>query len=154
MRFDRYPCRLSPFAWTPRKLAMASSKAERERAREQARLPLLADQVPPAPRFDLAAETAARQIQHDRSLQSQRDFTARVWRAARRDYFNAGAEVRSEIRSQWLAWRGPATCLYFRYVVDVATGVQQQRVEASRANAAKYRAAAEEYLRAQDGLAL
>lgn len=154
MRFDRYPCRPGAFAWTPRKLAMASSKAERERAHEQARLPLLADLLPPAPRFDLAAETAARQIQHDKSLQSQRDFTARVWRAARRDYFNASAEVRCEIRSQWQAWRGPATCLYFRYVVDVATGVQQQRVEASRANAAMYRAAAEEYLRAQGGLAL
>lgn len=154
MRFTRCPSRPGSYVWTQRKLAMASSKGERDRAREAARLPLFADQVPAAPRFDLQAETAARQAHQDRSIQSQRDFDARVWREARRDYFAAAPEIRARIRAAWSTWRGPTTCLYFRYVVDEATGVMQRRAEAQRATAAKYRAEAIAVLLAQGELGL
>ncbi len=60
MRFDRNPHRVAPYLWTAGKLALAASKSERQRRREQRRLPLLADLVLPAPAFDLEAEQRAR----------------------------------------------------------------------------------------------
>lgn len=132
MRFTRHP-KIELFQWTKRKLALANSWPERQ-ARKLARdYPLISDLLQAPQAFDLEKETEHRQDGQLRSYRQMRDFDARVWREARRDYFLACDEQRAAIRAAWLAWRGPTTCLYFRYVVDLHTGVMEARYERSRA---------------------
>lgn len=57
------------------------------------------------------------------SEQRKRDFYARVWREARRDYFFAEPNIRSVIFEAWKNWAGPRTCIHYRYVVDLHTGI-------------------------------
>lgn len=131
MRFERKR-RWGEFAWTPRKLAAAQSHGERVRARQEKRYPLLADQLPqPAP-FDADAEARMRSEAHQQTEQRFRDFEARVWRESRRDARAAPAPQQAAIREHWLSWSGPATALYFRYVVDLHTGVLEQRQQAAK----------------------
>ncbi|HEP8974325.1 TPA: hypothetical protein VDU83_006754 [Pseudomonas aeruginosa] len=132
MRFDKHPHRVEPYRWTPRKLAMAASKPERQRRKEQERLPLLADQIPPAPAFDLEAEQAAREAAHVRSIQTMRDIDAKHWRHGRALYFAADEATRARIRADWMAWKGPAKPGYFIYVVEVATGAYEARMREGR----------------------
>lgn len=132
MRFDRHPHRVEPYRWTARKLALAASKPERQRRREQERLPLLAELVPPAPAFDLEAELRARDAAHVRSIQTMRDLDAKHWRHGRTLYFAADIATRERIRANWLAWKGPATPGYFIYVVEVATGEYEARADRAR----------------------
>lgn len=132
MRFDRHPHRVEPYRWTARKLALAASRPERQRRKEQQRLPLLANLVPAAPAFDLEAERRARDAAHARSIQSMRDLAARHWRRGRCLYFAADQAIRERIRADWLAWRGPATPGYFIYVVEVATGAYEARLQRLR----------------------
>lgn len=132
MRFARYG-RAAGFAWTDRKLAAAQGRAVREVKRTQDRYPLLADQLPaPAP-LDANTEAARRDLEMRESEQRIRDFHARVWRQARRDYQQAGPEQQAAIRAGWRAWTGPVTSLYYRYMVDLHLGVMQQRTDAMRA---------------------
>lgn len=62
-----------------------------------------------------------------RFTETMRGFHARVWRESRRDLFEATSEQRSTIRVAWAAWRGPLTSIYFRYIVDLHTGVMARR---------------------------
>lgn len=126
MRFERVE-RYGRYAWTKRKQAMALSRPEREAAKLRKALPLLADQIHAVGVVDLDAEEQARQAHLDRAEQSMRALYARVWRTARRNYFAATEEQREAIRQHWAAWRGPVTCMYFTYVVDVHTGAYEER---------------------------
>lgn len=139
MRFDRHPHRVEPYQWTARKLALAASKPERQRRKEQERLPLLADLVPAAPAFDLEAEQRARDAAHVRSIQTMRDLEAKHWRRGRALYFSADLATRERIRARWLAWRGPAKPGYFIYVVEVETGEYEARAERMRRRNAELR---------------
>lgn len=153
MRFHPLP-RYEALNWTPRKQALAASRPARELAKARAALPLLADQLPePAP-VDLDALAARRQALLAASEARMRAMTARHWRAARRDYFAATEVQRAAIRAAWAAWRGPLTALYFRYVVDVHTGVVEARSQAFRRREAERRAAAAEAVARQGVLQL
>lgn len=134
MRFDRHPHRLEPYRWTARKLALAASRPERQRRKEQERLPLLASLQPPAPApaFDLEAEQRARDAAHARSIQTMRDLQAKHWRHGRALYFAADPATRARIQANWLAWTGPAKPGYFIYVVEVATGAYEARAQRMR----------------------
>lgn len=55
------------------------------------------------------------------------DHDARVWRESCRDARAATRKQRAAIREAWRAWPGPATVLCFRYLVDLHTGVLDQR---------------------------
>jgi hypothetical protein len=132
MRFAHYG-RAQGFAWTSRKLSAAHGRSSREVKRNQTRYPLLADQMPaPAP-LDADAEAARRDQEMRESEQRIRDFHARVWRESRRDFQQASPEQQVAIRAGWLAWTGPVTSLYYRYMVDMHLGVMQQRTDAMRA---------------------
>lgn len=132
MRFDRHPHRVEPYQWTPKKLALAASKPERQRRKEQKRLPLLAELIPAAPVFDLQAEQAARDAAHVRSIQATRNLEAKHWRQGRAMYFATDEPTRARIRADWMAWRGPARPGYFIYLVEVATGVYEARAQIAR----------------------
>jgi hypothetical protein len=80
-----------------------------------------------------AAEADMRAAAHRAAEQRWRDFEARVWRESRRDARAATPQQQAAIRAHWQAWRGPATALYFRYVVDLYTGVIELRRPASQA---------------------
>lgn len=137
MRFDKSR-KAEPFVWTPRKAAMALSKPAREQARLQATHPLLAGILPVrSAEVDLAREAEQRQASWARTEATMRALDARCWRAARRDYFAAPEDQRARIRGAWLQWRGPATPLYFRYLVDVHTGERAKRDAAARARDAE-----------------
>jgi len=139
MRFDRHAHRVEPYRWTARKLALAASKPERQRRKEQERLPLLATLQPPAPAFDLEAEQRARDVGHARSIQTMRDLEAKHWRKGRSLYFAADPATRKRIRANWLAWTGPARPGYFIYVVEVATGAYEARAQFLRLKYAELR---------------
>jgi hypothetical protein len=132
MRFAPFG-RAEGFVWTSRKLAAAHGRSARVVKDIQARYPLLADQLPaPAP-LDADAEATRRNLEMRESEQRIRDFHARVWRQARRDFQHAGPEQKAAIRAGWQAWTGPITSLYYRYMVDLHLGVMQQRTDAMRA---------------------
>lgn len=97
--------------------------------------PLLAPVLPKPHAFDANAELAARQSTRIQAERRTRDFTARVWRESRRDYFAATEQQREKIRDAWNQWRGPATVLYFRYLVDLHTGVMEERSRRAREDA-------------------
>lgn len=151
MRFDRHPHRVEPYRWTARKIALAASRPERQRRKEQERLPLLADLVPPAPAFDLEAERRARDASNIQSIQTMRDLDARHWRKGRSIYFAADAATRERIRAKWLAWRGPATPGYFIYVAEVETGEYEARAQLARERNAELRRAIRAQLDAEAG---
>jgi hypothetical protein len=94
--------------------------------------PLIAEVLETPPPFDLARETEQRCHRRLQSEQRMRALHARVWRESRRDYFGATEEQRELIRSAWNDWTGPTTSLYFRYVVDLHTGVMEARSERFR----------------------
>lgn len=132
MRFDRHAHRVVAYEWTPRKLALAASKPERQRKKEQDRLPLLADLIEPAQAFNLEAEKAARDAAHAKSIQAMRDLDAKHWRRGRALYFAADLATRERIKAKWLDWKGPAKPGYFIYVVEVETGAYEARSAAAR----------------------
>jgi hypothetical protein len=131
MRFERVP-RYEPLRWTSRKQALALSRPLRQAERLRKALPLLADQIEAEGVVDVDQEQVERQARLSRIEREQRAFVARVWRASRADYFGASAAVRAAIQAHWRAWRGPVTCLYFRYVVDLHTGALEARTRAMR----------------------
>lgn len=139
MRFTRYE-RLEPFAWTGRKLAMAQSKAARQNKKLKRRYPLIASVLPVAAQFDFDEESNRRQLAAASFTANRRAFHARVWRESRGDYFRASETQRADIRSAWAAWTGPTTSTYFRYVVDLCTGVVALRSEAAKARERDIRA--------------
>jgi len=132
MRFDRYG-RAETFAWTSRKLANATKRGERVANREKERYPLLADQLQKPDRFDADIEAQRRDKLTQSSERNMRDFHARVWRESRRDFQSATPVQQETIRASWLAWRGPLTSTYFRYIVDLHIGVVERRAAAHRA---------------------
>jgi hypothetical protein len=155
MRFQRTP-RYGDYELTPRKAALARTRPQRAFEREKARLPLLADQLapPPALHFDPEAERLQRERRHREIEERMRGFEARVWREARRDAQAASPETRAAIRAAWNAWTGPATALYFRWVVDEHTGANEARRLASIENARKIRDVVLAGMRAQTSLDL
>lgn len=114
---------------TARKLRLMESKPERERKALAAKLPLLADLLPQAAPVDVRAAVQERQRRADASEQRMRSLYARVWRESRRDFFAANPAQQTAIREAWAGWSGPRTCLYYRYVVDLHTGVMAARSE-------------------------
>jgi hypothetical protein len=130
MRFRRSERHVAP-GLTARKVAAIKQRQRRE----QARYPLLAEQIAEqqAP-IDLSAEEQARRMQFEKSQQSMRDLHARFWRDARRRYFAATAEQRVAIQSEWNRWAGPLEATYFSYVVDKNTGESDRRLAAMKAN--------------------
>lgn len=126
MRFARVE-KYGKLEITERKLKLMKSKPERDRKALAKKLPLLAELIEPAPVVDVASVIAVRQSRGDAAEKRMRNLYARIWRDARKDYFAADAVVREAIRTSWDQWTGPRTCQYFRYVVDVETGVMAQR---------------------------
>ena len=140
MKFKRLE-RYEVAAWTPRKLALATSKPARMAKKLESTYPLIAEQLPQPKAFDADAELARRQASSDKHEASDRARVASLWRKARANYFKATAQQQQEIRTAWEGWTGPLTAFYFGYVVDVATGefeARSQRTrEASKALVAK-----------------
>jgi hypothetical protein len=111
---------------TARKLAAVRQK----QVREQARYPLLSEQIAAdQPPIDVAAEERIRQEHVAASELSMRNLHAKFWRAARHRYFVASADVRSRIQDEWRRWPGPLEATYFSYVVDKHTGELARRQE-------------------------
>lgn len=127
------------FVKTPRyqRITLEGRKAaafRRRQARELARFPLFANEIA-ASQASIEDEEAKRNELAERSDQNQRDFTARVWKNARRRYFAADATTRAAIRGMWDSWAGPRTGLYFSYCVDYCNGDLERRTQAARAHA-------------------
>lgn len=76
---------------------------------------------------------------HARSIQTMRDLQAKHWRKGRSLYFAADPVTRQRIRTNWLAWTGPARPGYFIYVVEVATGAYEARAQFLRQKYAELR---------------
>lgn len=140
MRFAKTE-RYERLNWTDRKKKMAASRPARDLAKARAALPLLADQLEAAPPVDLDVEAERRQARLDAAEHRMRELAAKHWRNARRQYFAATPAQRDAIRSAWAAWRGPSTARYFQYLVDVETGVMEQRSERMRRREADLRRA-------------
>lgn len=139
MRFKRAE-RYDSFEWTRRKIAFASSRQTREAQRLKTNYPLIADQIELKTKaFDADAEKAQRNARLQRIEANDRSFQARVWRESRRDFFAATDEQKHAIRQAWLDWRGPLTPLYYRYVVDLHTGVDEMRLQKLKSNMAALR---------------
>jgi len=153
MRFQRL-ARPAPVEWTARKAAAAAARPARQAAKDARAYPLLADQLAPPPPVDLAVERAHRDASAVALMRELRASAARVWREARRDYFAATPAQRAAIAEAWRAWRGPAAALYFRYVVDLHTGVQSAREERRRFENEQRRRATRQRLEAQGRLEL
>lgn len=47
--------------------------------------------------------------------------------------------MQAAIQAHWRVWRGPVTCWYFRYVVDLHTGALEARTRAMREREAAVR---------------
>lgn len=120
-RFERY----EPITITKRKQQAFLRKQERERAR----YPLFPDQIE---QRSLESEAERRKKSAQASETRMRDLRAKVWREARRDYWAATEEQREAIRIKWEGWRGGRDPNYFRYVVDVCTGVMEERARRMR----------------------
>lgn len=132
MRFSRYP-RVEVFEWTKRKLTLAERRPQRQAMKLASNYPLIASVLEPPQAFDLERETESRRLAYQRSEQRMRAFHARIWRESRKNFFLASDAQRALIRSAWLEWRGPTTSTYFRYLVDLHTGVMKARSERFRA---------------------
>lgn len=126
MKFQRIP-KYGQLEVTARKLRMIENKPKRERKALAAKMPLFAELLPQATQVDVQAVLQQRQQHADAAEQRHRSLYARVWRESRRDFFYANAETQEAIRDAWKHWTGPRTCLYFRYVVDLHTGVMEAR---------------------------
>lgn len=131
MKFHRVE-KYGSIEFTARKISLIESKPERQRKALADRLPLLADQLPHAAPVDVQYELSRRQALADSSELRMRSRLAGLWRSGRRDYFAAADDTRAAIRSAWDAWSGPQTASYFRYVVDLHTGVMAAREERFR----------------------
>lgn len=153
MRFTR-KVRYEDFNWTPRSLAMAKSKPARQQKKMEDQFPLLAAVLPPPAAFNEEQEFEQRRSRLKRIDAEDRARCARLWRACRRDFFAATDEQKEAIRKAWAAWQGPTTGLYFRYVVDVATGVYEARSNALRAHEAQLRREARARMEAQGSFEL
>ena len=153
MRFSPFG-RAQMFAWTSRKLAIAQGRGARVAKREQQRYPLLADQTPAPQPFDADLEARRQDANLRESDQRIRNFHARVWREARRDFQRGTSEQREAIRSAWRAWAGPVTSIYFRYIVDLHTGVMDLRAAAMNKQTSAFRINLARAHRAQQTLEL
>ena len=131
MKFTRFP-RYEGITLTPRQIANASRRIEKQSQKLIADYPLFSSQMEkPAP-LDAERELEKRQLIATASEKRIRSLYARVWRESRRDYANATPQQRAAIRDTWSTWAGPLTSLYFRYVVDEHTGVNEARSRAFR----------------------
>ncbi|WP_440986244.1 hypothetical protein ACQHIH_21325 (plasmid) [Xanthomonas sontii] len=128
MKFQRFR-RYGKIDITARKLRAIEKKPARDRKKQAEKMPLLADLLPPALPANVEQVIEARQAQSDAFERDMRARNARTWRESRRDYFAAGEQTRFVIRDAWRRWTGPRTCGYFRYVVDLHTGVMEARCQ-------------------------
>ena len=103
----------------------------RRQARELERYPLLAEQIAET-QIGLEETEAKRNVQAEASEQRRRDFEARVWKAARRNFFASEEATKAAIRAMWSSWSGQKSCTYFSYVVDVCTGEFERRSLAAK----------------------
>lgn len=133
MKFTRVE-RYGAIDITARKVKLMQNKPHRQHAKMVKKMPLLASLLPSpeSVQVDVPAEIRQRQARADASEQRMRALYSRVWRESRRDYFEADAACRAFIRQSWDAWTGPRTCMYYRYIVDLGTGVDDQRREKFR----------------------
>lgn len=131
MRFTPFG-KAQGFTWTTRKMAAAVGRGVRTLKRNQALYPLLADQMPAPEVLDVNIEAQRRDTSMREAEQRLRDFHASVWRAARRDAQGCTTAQRDAIRAAWATWTGPVTSIYFRYIVDLHTGVMERRALAMR----------------------
>lgn len=132
MRFKRQE-RYGPRQLTDRQRAAYARKL----VKEQNRYPLFAEHVA-AEQRGIDEEAARREQLSVKTEQSQREFTAGVWRRARALYFAQPDDVRARIGAKWRAWTGPCTAVYFASMVDVESGEQARRlarIDAERAPA-------------------
>ncbi|HDR9879750.1 TPA: hypothetical protein ACXJGC_001607 [Burkholderia cenocepacia] len=140
MRFDR-TVRYGDYVWTRRKEQAFLNRHIRVARKLERDCPLFADQLAPAPETDVDAEKALRIDRARQSEQLMRDLDARQWRAGRASYFACEPEIRARIMAEWTAWRGPATPLYFIYVVEKHNGVGEERTRRMRERDAEIREA-------------
>ncbi|RQV14885.1 hypothetical protein DF039_20775 [Burkholderia cenocepacia] len=140
MRFDR-TVRYGDYVWTRRKEQAFLNRHKRVARKLERDCPLFADQLAPARETDVVAEKALRIDRARRSEQLMRDLDARQWRAGRASYFACEPEIRARIMVEWRAWRGPATPLYFIYVVEKHNGVGEERTRRMRERDAEIREA-------------
>ncbi|WP_175657508.1 hypothetical protein [Burkholderia ambifaria] len=138
MRFDR-TVRYGDYVWTRRKEQAFLNRHKRVAQKLERECPLFADQLAPAPETDVDAEKALRIDTARQSEQLMRDLDARQWRAGRASYFACEPEIRAQIMAEWRAWRGPATPLYFIYVVEKHNGVGEERTRRMRERDAEIR---------------
>lgn len=125
MKFTRFE-RFDPITLTLRKIAAF----ERKQAKEAAKYPLFSDEIKARQR-SLEEEEQRRNKASDSTEQNYRAFHARVWKKARKSYFEANPDQQAAIRKMWSSWTGPLTCTYYIYVVDFCTGVLAYRQAAS-----------------------
>lgn len=146
MKFER-KVRYEPITMTERKMQAFLRKQEKERAR----YPLFPDQIEVK---SLEGEVERRQRSALASETRMRDLWARFWREARRDYWAATEEQREAIRIKWNGWRGGRGPTYFRYVVDVCTGVMEERARRMREHDRELRATVRAKVEAQQVMEL
>jgi hypothetical protein len=126
MRFSRRP-KSEGYVWTARKESAFLNRHKRIAKRIERDIPLFADQYKPQAETDIDAEKARRDEMAFKSDRTMRDLDAKVWRAARKAYFESSPEIRGAIRAEWNAWRGPLYGQYFIYVVEKHTGEAERR---------------------------
>jgi hypothetical protein len=146
MRFTRYG-RSERFEWTGRKLAIAKSRGGRQQTKDAQHYPLFAGELQPPPAFDATAEAQRRDDMTTKSEAAMRAFHAGVWRESRRDARAASTCEQDAIRAAWQTWTGPTTSTYYRYIVDLHTGVMGQRDKTMKAQATAIRS---EFTRARN----
>lgn len=126
MKFIRRP-RIERITLEGRKAAAF----RRRQARELERYPLLAEQIAET-QICIEDAEARRNAQAEASEQRRRDFEARVWKAARRNFFASDEATKAAIRAMWSSWTGPKACTYFSYVVDMYTGEFERRTQVAK----------------------
>jgi len=133
MRFTRTE-RYQPLTFTDRKRAAFARKQQRERER----YPLFAEHVA-SEQHSAADEIERRQRRSERSEQTMRNLYARIWREARARFHSQPEDIKAKIRDAWAAWTGPTTCKYFSYVVDLQSGLDEERRVEMRRRATEVR---------------
>lgn len=120
-----------PIRYTQRMATMAKNKPVRQANRVKRKLPLLADQVVAAPinDFDADAERHSRQSRKDASIKRQRNNQARLWREARKRFFECDIETRQRILKRFNGNRySPKKAVNFAGIVDIESGDQARRL--------------------------
>jgi len=126
MLFDKRP-KFDGLNWTDRKIKMLESRPKRQQEKLQNKYPLFADQIEAPVAIMIDQELSRREIVATQIEQEWRDREAKSWRKVRADYFSCSCEMRSEILSYWITWRGPRTAFNFGYVVEQFNGVSESK---------------------------